>query len=169
MFPWKVLVTVRNRLELHLTQLSLLKQTHTNGGGGGSSDATKDRLQQSLECVRITFLHQEQSSDYQWAVFQGKSQDKSVLISSLVQPELGGEKQCANEVWGASSYQTILPSSALAGRHWVLKTWANRARNRSTLCLISILLTELQLLAFLQLELHSDLWGISSGSFTALD
>lgn len=66
-------------------------------------------------------------------------------------------------------YQDILPSSVLAGRHWVLKTWANKATNRSKLFPISILLRDLQLLASLRLELHSDLWCISSVSFTVFN
>ena len=60
---------------LNLTQLSVLK--HQTGGGGGNTDATKDRFHQSLECVRVTFLYKEQSFDYQRTVSQGGSRDKS--------------------------------------------------------------------------------------------
>lgn len=110
---------------------------------------TLHRLHSSLECVGATFLHQEQSFDY-----QGKIGDKTDLITSnsyvifTIPP---------SEMRGSS-----LPSPTLAGRHCVLKTWARRARNRSKLGLISILLRELQLLAFLRLEGHSERRSIST-------
>lgn len=109
----------------------------------------------SLECVSVTFLHREQSFDY-----QDGSPDKTDLISSNRYVRFNNRRRKSEQLW------VVLPSSVLAGRHCVRRTWANKARNRSTLGLISILLRELQLLAALRLQLHSDLWGISAGSFT---
>lgn len=110
---------------------------------------TLHRLHSRLESVGATFLPREQSFDY-----QGKIGDKTGLISSNSYVMFTTPP---SEARGSS-----LPSSSPAGRHCVLKTWASRARNRSKLGLISILLRELQLLAFLRAEGHSERRSISA-------
>lgn len=59
-----------------------------------------------------------------------------------------------------------LPSSGMAGRAWEGKIWARKARTTSILCTANILWGALQLLTTLWLELHPDLWDISTEPFT---
>lgn len=121
-----------------------------SGAGGQKTDTTKE-----TEAWSVLGLHSfTENKARTGTVFYGK-RDKSVSVT------IPQQLVC--------SHRVCLPSSVLAGRHWVLKIWANRARTSGILGLISILRKELQLLTALRLELHSELWRISSGSFAELD